>query len=196
MSFTLNSTLQAMRMRLEIQVIGLTALILFSLPVAGADIYLEGISMLGAKKKAFLSVDGEKLSVEAGESIDEDWQIERIEQRSIWLRGKGENAELRELSLHSSLGEGAKEPMVVTTPANNPFSSPSKIPPNQEQPVFQPRRIDPKDVPAGHHVMSTPFGDVLVKDQPVASELSPSSVQLAPNPVPKAPSPGSTAPTK
>jgi hypothetical protein len=150
----------------------LIGLLTFSPGVLSAEIYLEGISILGAKKKAFVTLDGENLAVSPGEALG-DWLVERIEPRSIFLRkpapeGQPEG-ELKELELHNRLAEepAASPPLAITPPS--PFGAPAEgsqavpLPPVEP---FQPRRIAPEDVPPGHHVVNTPFGDVLVKDQP------------------------------
>ena len=140
-----------------------------SLPVLSADIYLEGISILGVKKTAFLSVDNEKVEVVEGDAVSE-WVVEKINQRSIFLRGKTsegskEKGELKELALHSRLGEnvvpsGESEQVAApAAPKESAIPQPSTVPQ-----TFKPPRIDPKTVPPGHHIVSTPFGDVLVKD--------------------------------
>ncbi|MCP4696366.1 MAG: hypothetical protein GY862_05915 [Gammaproteobacteria bacterium] len=149
-----------------------------SLNAYSADIFLEGISILGAKKNAFVSIDGEKASVAKGDSVGDEWVVDRIERRAIFLRSA--KGEIKELPLHGRLGETAapaqpSPPGPPMFPTENPFAkalqqsrAAAKQPadPNKPRPKFQPRRIPDDEVPPGHRKVSTPFGDVLVKDPP------------------------------
>jgi hypothetical protein len=134
-----------------------------TLPVAATEIVLEGISTLGSNKKAFLSVDGQKVAIGAGEKVGK-WTVEKIEQRSIFLRSADDPNELKELELQSRLSENPAPAGAIHLPPNSaPFAPPANPTPPPAT-TFQPPRIDPKTVPPGHHIVSTPFGDVLVKD--------------------------------
>lgn len=142
----------------------------FSLPAA--DIYLEGISILGTKKTAYVMLNNEKISVEPGDSVD-TWTVETIGQRAITLRGAakedGTPGEIRELLLHDRLNETPEPPQ-----PDNPFAralqeqqANQANTPQQNKPentAFKPRQIPDDQIPEGHHRVRTPFGDVLVKD--------------------------------
>ncbi len=164
-------------------------------PFAGAgDIYLEGISMMGTKKKAFLSVDGQKMTVEPGEIIADEWLLSRVEQRSIFLRKldeEGQPAEAeQELILHSRLAEDATADSGTVLVGPDTFKQLAPEGSEVEKPrpsTFKPRRIPPEEVPEGHKVLRTPFGDVLVKSREGADNL--------PSPPPLPSGSGNTPPT-
>jgi len=147
----------------------LTFFLSFSASCFAEDtLILEGVSIIGSYKTAFLSVNGTKISLNKGDYAG-GWRIEEVEPRLIKLRS--DKGEAKELALQSRLSE--VPPKQAETPQpNNGDNNANNTPPadgekdkNAPQP-FQPRQIDDKDVPAGHHKVRTPFGDVIVKDNP------------------------------
>lgn len=119
---------------------------------ASAEIFLEGISILGSKRSAFVSEKGQKYSVVPGDKLGE-WVVVKIQNRSITLRGK--DGKLKDLPLHTTLAS-------ETPKAEDDEAEASK---------FEPRVIDDEEVPAGYKKVTTPFGDILVQSgEPVERE--------------------------
>jgi hypothetical protein len=168
----------------------LMMLLLASTPAWATDIYLEGVSILGKNKTAHLTVNGSKLSVSEGGTV-EQWTVMEIAPRMISLRDA--EGRIQELELHSQLTDAPPEvepqvvvPAVTTAlgapPAMNPDDNPflqaikaraeqqakeNPTPPSDvtpPQPVYEPKRIADEEVPPGHRRVRTPFGDVLVKE--------------------------------
>ena len=165
----------------------------FSVQVALAadDMSLEGIVILGAQKSAVVLNNGKQVTVKAGDTLGE-WTVDAIEARQVFLRNvKGER---KELNLKTNLNAATPSPdkpadgmtgmqgmnaAPPVPPANNPFAAAAAAnaaaakgatpAPATGQPAgqgFQLKVIEDKDIPAGHRRVRTPFGDVLVKDQP------------------------------
>lgn len=111
------------------------------------EIYLEGVSVLGDKKVAYMVVDGNKVAVEEGEEVA-NWKVNRIERRVISLISpEGKETELQ-LNTNLKLSE-EKTAEPVTNNVNAPM-----IP-----------EIKDEDVPPGYRKVKTPFGDyVILKD--------------------------------
>jgi len=123
----------------------------FSTQLSHADeLFLEGVSILGSKKTASVVHNDQSLSLRQGDKVG-DWTLERIEQRSIYLKDKA--GKLQVLELHSSMSSGATE---AATDTGKP----------EKYNSFKPRVIKDEDVPEGHRKIKTPFGDVLIKDTP------------------------------
>jgi len=76
-------------------------LLILTLPISvfSQEIDLQGTQIIGDKKSATVSVDGNSLLVVEGDSVG-SWMIERIENRIIILRSKKSN-EIKALSLHT-----------------------------------------------------------------------------------------------
>jgi hypothetical protein len=139
---------------------------LFSTSVISSEIFLEGISILGNKKSAFISIDGNTITAKEGDLVA-DLTIERIEPKLLYLRSS--KGELSELGLHSTV---VSTPSVAPIPKNtNPFAEALKAKennldnPTEEKPktqTFKPRRIADEDVPEDKRRVRTPFGDVLI----------------------------------
>ncbi|MEM7018496.1 MAG: hypothetical protein AAF512_14285 [Pseudomonadota bacterium] len=126
--------------------IGICCFILLS-HSAIADVYLEGISILGSKRSAFVSENGQKFSVAKGDKLGQ-WIVEKIENRSIILRGK--DGKLKELALHTTLAsEAPKQGLQGEQTADG---------------SFKPRFIKDEEVPEGYRKVATPFGDILVQE--------------------------------
>jgi len=126
-------------------------LIMLSTTVVWAEgMYLEGITILGVKKSAYLAVDEGKVTVNEGDKVGK-WRVMRIEERSVFL--KTDKNETIELPLHSWL---------------KPESEKDTVPKAEDTPALPEtfeRVIIPDDqVPDGYRKVRTPFGDVLVKD--------------------------------
>lgn len=132
------------------KLIGILALLVTATVWAEAGMYLEGITILGAKKSAYLVVDGGKVTVNEGEKVGK-WQVVRIEERSVFL--KTDKGETTELPLHSWL---------------KPEADKNTAPKAEAAPVgpetFERVLIPDDQIPPGYRRVRTPFGDVLVKD--------------------------------
>ncbi len=186
----------------------ISAALLLSAPTWAADISLEGVTILGSKKTAYLMVDGEKQAVKIGDAIA-DWKVTDITPRMVKLRN-AEGVE-QEVGLHSQEAmpaeaapantpvENAAPTPQPNVPVDNPFTraiqeglkngtiqEKPEIPPAQR---FQPRQIPDDQIPPGHRRVRTPFGDILVKEQqaeapsaPVATEAEAATPTKAPTP--------------
>lgn len=119
--------------------------------------FLEGISVLGDKKIAYLSIDGNKISIHEREEITlsvgeavQTWQVVRIEQGSVLL--KSDKGLVTELRLDSRLPSPETEATEYV----------------QQPPIAQETETPPvntdNEVPSGSRVVRTPFGDFIVKD--------------------------------
>ncbi|WP_459863245.1 hypothetical protein [Endothiovibrio diazotrophicus] len=126
---------------------GVSWFLLSALPVvvAGAEIRLEGVNILGASKSAYLTVDGKRSRFREGESMG-GWTVERIAPRSVDLRTP--KGELRTLTLRGTSGSAQEAPKDAGK--------------EEAGANFRPRVIDDRDVPPGYRKVRTPFGDVLV----------------------------------
>ena len=123
---------------------------LYAQMIHADELFLEGVSILGNKKSASVVHNDQSLSLRQGDKVG-DWVLERIEQRSIYLKDKA--GKLQVLELHSSVSSG-------NTNVASDDSKPEK------HNSFKPRVIKDEDVPEGHRKIKTPFGDVLIKDTP------------------------------
>ncbi|GEM_PF-1184568 len=149
-------------------------LLILTLPISvfSQEIDLQGTKIIGDKKSATVSIDGNSLIVVEGDSVG-PWKIERIDSRIIVLRSKDSN-EIKELSLHSrpstetSTQESAPSP---DKPAENaqvllPAVIAPPLPEQIAEGVYRSEHfIDDKDVPPGYYKKRTPFGDFLIKDE-------------------------------
>lgn len=108
------------------------------------NIYLEGVSVLGDKKIAYLTIDDEKVAINEGEEIA-TWKVARIERRAIFLVSPdGKETELQ-LNTNLKVAEEKAAETIVNVP-NVPV-------------------IKDEDVPEGYRKIKTPFGDyVILKD--------------------------------
>jgi len=162
--------------------------------------YLEGISILGNKKIAYLSIEGKKIAVSEGEEIvvSEDvalgkWWVVRIEQGSILLKTKvGITKELR---LDNRLPE-VEEKLVnpLPTPDMEQFSDSETLDTEMTEPPLidevettEPPLIDETRQPpltdetetskkdeTDYRVVRTPFGTFTVKNNvPPPDKLPP-----------------------
>jgi len=159
---------------------------------AQAENYLEGISVLGKEKIAYFSIDGNNLSVHEGEKmvISENeaqgiWQVVRIKQGSVLLKTKaGITKEFRldsrvhqdtekttdesqqaeeEVETH---GNASLQPKyrTVRTPFGH-FTIREEMPFSHSPPLSDKPTLAEDEVPLGHHIVRTPFGDFIVKDR-------------------------------
>jgi hypothetical protein len=163
--------------------------------VAAEEMSLEGIVILGQQRSAVVLNNGKQITVKAGDALG-DWTVDAIEARQLFLRNvKGERKELKlKTNLNAAAPTDAKttegmsgmgmqtQGMTTNPPSlspNNPFAAAAAAQaaaaknvtpaPPTGQPTgqgFQPKKIEDKDIPAGHRRVTTPFGDVLVKDPP------------------------------
>lgn len=137
-------------------------LLLCTYVVQAEEVYLEGISVLGNIKKAYVVMDEGQMSVEKGDELGQ-WVIDEIQQRAIVLSNA--RGETQILELYSKLNivpdaepveQNATEDntealeILQKMPDGNPFAS-------------QPQIAD-ADIPEGKRKVSTPFGDFLVDD--------------------------------
>ncbi|ALG67430.1 hypothetical protein [Beggiatoa leptomitoformis] len=143
-----------------------------TLPVLAADnLYLEGVSILGSKKNAYISFNGGQVTVNEGDALG-TWTVTKIDSRAVSLSAT--NGEVKELPLHTQMS--IETPTATPTPAQNPPVNPNLT-------------VIPDDkVPAGHRKIRTPFGDVIVKDEPLDKLPKPQDTsQPAQNTVPPVP---------
>lgn len=150
------------------------------------SIYLEGISVVGAEKNAFISWEGGKVRVSEGDAVGM-WHVKQIAQESVLLTATGGQQTM--LPLHARL-----ESVEVTVPEDGFSPESDEIPENAAaveieappEPVpsktFQRHIISDEDIPPGHHKVHTPFGDFLVKDDPVTEKPNQSVVNSLPPP--------------
>lgn len=126
--------------------------------------YLEGVSILGKQKNAYVSLNGEQVVLQEGDEIAH-WQVDNIQPRSISLVSK--TGETRELSIHTQVAIPAQAPIL-------PDSDESQMPQEAQLPTetqtYQRPMIPDEDVPPGHRKIRTPFGDFLVKESELTDE--------------------------
>ncbi|MEN9460765.1 MAG: hypothetical protein RIS84_785 [Pseudomonadota bacterium] len=142
-----------------------------SLQSFAAEISLEGISAMGEKRLAHFSMDGSKVSLKEGDNIGE-WVLAKVGKRSVFLRDPAatnvKDAPLTELFIHSPL------PTVAAAAAAGKPSDAVVPPPG-------PHIIPDDQVPVGQRRVRTPFGDILIKDEP-KSATNAMPQQTPPNP--------------
>lgn len=119
------------------------------------QIYLEGISVLGEHKRAHITINAAKMSVQEGDELGE-WTVYEIHQRSIVLQN--ELGEEKILELHSRID--VTLPSVTEQQATPADELLQRFP--DANPFAGRPRIDDADVPAGKRKVVTPFGDFLV----------------------------------
>ncbi len=146
--------------------------------------YLEGISVLGKKKIAYISLEGGQITVNEGDEITlgkghvkGTWQVVRIKQDSVLFKAK--NGSTVELRLDSRL---PLPPQVNLEPADQE-KTPDLEPLEEAQTdleleeVQMDDEIDPADLDPTHsdyQTMPTPFGELPVKDdEPITQADSP-----------------------
>jgi hypothetical protein len=162
------------------------SLMMLAVPTVWAeDLYLEGITTLGVKKSAYLSVKGGKITVREGESIG-SWQVLRIERNRVVLSsGQGVTTELAlhtrfDNSLPSAITESALEPPAemkdeeearlleeIAAISENTQPLNSSVASNHATTAT----VD-NTIPAGYRKIHTPFGDVLVEEKSLTAESS------------------------
>jgi hypothetical protein len=154
------------------------SLIILTVPTAWAEeFYLEGITTLGAKKSAYLSMKGGKIAVREGESIG-TWQVVRIEHNAVTLStGQGVTTELPlhtrfESNLSSvEFPAASEEQQVETEDEKLAFSEGmAKFAGNSQlqDSSTPPTTVDPS-IPAGYRKIQTPFGEVIVEEKKILS---------------------------
>lgn len=146
---------------------------------AEEEMYLEGISVVGKEKSAYLSLTGEKFQVHEGETVG-DWKVAKIEQHSIFFTTEqGKTTELRlynrlPLSKKSATGEGATEPGVIENSPDVKIDEDETAATTNDQTssiereqVEKTKTTSPSEstetVPPGYRKVHTPFGDFVVK---------------------------------
>jgi hypothetical protein len=122
--------------------------------------YLEGISVIGREKTAYLSIKGSKIPVKEGEkfTFSRDsglgtWQVVRIKKDSVVLKAQGRDLE-EELHLHTRLPlseRGEKSHFQETTEANENT--------DDENPTM-------------YRLVRTPFGHFVVRDDAPMTQTS------------------------
>ncbi len=148
-------------------------LLILTLPISvfSQEIDLQGTQIIGDKKSATVSVDGNSLLVVEGDSVG-SWMIERIENRIIILRSKKSN-EIKALSLHARPSTEKSKQKSAPSPDKqdeNAKALPAVIAPPPPEKIAEgvyrsEHFIDDEDVPPGYHKKRTPFGDFLIKDE-------------------------------
>ncbi len=146
-----------------------------SLGALEQGLILEGVGIIGDQRYAFINYKNQPIRVAPQATVD-DWLIERIEPRKIFVRSlkKVEGQENQENKLieinMDSMGTAPPSPDSSKTPPHPSQAMPTNqhTPPPpvaaKPQPAFKPRVINDEDIPPGHRRVRTPFGDVLVKD--------------------------------
>lgn len=156
----------------------LLALLVIPYTVWGEDIYLEGISVVGAKKQAYLSLDGIRVVVSEGEAIG-SWQVQQIIHKAVLL--STENGKQTTLALHTRLipmeEKGAHLEVSLPIP-EEPVEVIVEPPPVPEIP--QPQEISDEEIPPGHRKVHTPFGDFIVKEAESNPNVKSLPVHLVP----------------
>ena len=121
--------------------------------------YLEGISILGAKKIAYLSIMGNKIPILEGETLPfgegeavETWQVVRIERKSVVLL-KMNDGLVEELRLDSRLPVPATKEAEVDLLQPLPDEIVATSPTNPKNEVLP-----------GYRTVRTPFGSFTVRD--------------------------------
>lgn len=166
----------------------------FSLPSWGEEgSYLEGISILGEKRIAYISLPGGKISVHEGDEITINegqakgtWQVVLIKQDSVLFKTQaGSTAELRlDHRLPLPTPSEPSKPLVVQPegvstdkeiPPITPQAAVLKKPePNTQKslptgPVSTtantstPPPIKPEEIPPDHQLVKTPFGNFMIE---------------------------------
>lgn len=140
--------------------VGLLAMLSIPNSWAEDEMYLEGISVLGKDKSAYLSMKGGKIQVHVGERVG-SWKVARIEERSVFLTtDKGETTEL---PLYSRLPvsnnqENENEESPEVGDKKGEADKPEK------EAEHSPMTNVP-EVPPGYRKVHTPFGDFVVKEE-------------------------------
>lgn len=150
----------------------IVGLLLYTCSIYAEEVYLEGISVLGNIKKAYVVMDEGQIPVEQGDELGQ-WVIEEIHQRAIVLSNA--RGETQVLELYSKLN--VTPPSIDDVPIESIENTEAleilqKIPDGNP---FAPRpQIDDADIPEGKRKVSTPFGDFLVD----AIDADPEQTQL------------------
>jgi hypothetical protein len=145
--------------------------------VWGEDIYLEGISIVGTKKNAYLSLEGTRIVVTEGEAVG-SWQVKQIIRKAVLLTSENGSKQTT-LALHARLAtveeretylEEDTVPETFIVEENEPatFELQSVLPEIPQQAV-----VTDEEIPDGHHKVYTPFGDFVVKDSAVGENNKP-----------------------
>ncbi|MDM8557650.1 hypothetical protein [Candidatus Parabeggiatoa sp. HSG14] len=137
--------------------------------------YLEGISVLGEQKIAYFSIKGNQIPVHEGEKItfsgEKTWQVIHIEQKLVRL--KTDDGFIKEVQLKSRISipkteteqEQISELQESITEEITETAS-EKTTTTEEATLEKTNN----EVPPGYHIVHTPFGDFVVKDDPFLSE--------------------------
>jgi hypothetical protein len=152
--------------------VGLLAMLSIPNSWAEDEMYLEGISVLGKDKSAYLSMKGGKIQVHVGERVG-SWKVARIEERSVFLTtDKGESTEL---------------PLYSRLPVSNNQENENEESPEvgdkgvvDKKEEERPPVSNAPEVPPGYRKVHTPFGDFVVKEEEatkITLSKNPSPVQ-------------------
>lgn len=145
------------------------------------EMYLEGITVLGNHKSAYLSMKEGKATVREGDMVG-PWQVTRIKQNSIFLvTNKGESTELL---LHSRLpipSENSETEVELSEEQLHP--DPREGLPEEEEAsnettiksedsnaqvakeVSSEVSSQEKEIPKGYRKVRTPFGEIIVPEE-------------------------------
>jgi hypothetical protein len=139
--------------------------------------YLKDISILDEQKIAYFSIKGNQISVHEGEKITfgsgevKTWQVIHIEQGLVRL--KSNEGLIEELRLKSPTPPPKIE---IEQEKVSEFqeSMPEKVTETASEKttteVTSEEKTKEKTVPSGYHIVHTPFGDFVVKDDPYLTE--------------------------
>jgi len=140
----------------QTRLICLLGTILISFPIWAEEdeVYLEGVSILGNQKSAYLSMRGDKVTVREGDAVGA-WQVTHIKENAISLITK--QGESTELPLHSRLPTISEEEPAEEEPTPEPEEA------ETESDASQPEEA--AEIPQGHHKVRTPFGEFVVPNE-------------------------------
>ena len=153
------------------------------------DLKLAGITIMGEQRTAYLAIQGSLLDVRAGDDLGE-WKVQSIEARRVVLVDDEDTQRILALETTAAPEEeeaeaadaaGADQTAAAKAPPSPPVNPFLQAIQERQQaiqarqaaqgedkkparPAFQPRRIPDEKIPEGHRRVTTPFGDVLVKD--------------------------------
>ena len=140
-----------------------TFLLTLSVNAWAEELYLQGVSVIGERKTAYIAkiteqMEEVRITVVEGDSLGQ-WLVARITPKFVIL--ESEQGEEKQLHLHSALP--VEENLSQEDTANSPQFT---------RPV-----IPDQDIPPGYKKIQTPFGDFLVrkKEEPSATIVEPTA---------------------
>ena len=143
------------------------------------EMYLEGISVLGNHKSAYLSMGTGKATVREGDMIG-TWRVTQIKQNSIFLSSN--TGKSTELLLHSRLpvpseeeneNNLSEEEMHPDSNEGLPQEEPSEESSITEQDSYAEKSSSTESLPKGYRKVRTPFGEIVVPEQTSSEAINP-----------------------